>query len=182
MISFKSVASSEVSVSRTASPRCLPFKPSFGCSKRRTVLGNRDPKSFDGPRAGCQTEPCTRDLGVPLWRPFSIVVSSLGHPSLPIFGLKGRRHLSSRNNFNWQRPETARIATLSQQSFFRLDGKWGLAKLYGGPQRPPPWCVRGAGDVERSHGLKLNYNTYTLYMVASRTVGLTGWRANRSNA
>ena len=29
--------------------------------------------------------------------------------------LKGRRHLSSRKDFNWQRCETARIATLSQQ-------------------------------------------------------------------
>ena len=29
--------------------------------------------------------------------------------------LKGRRDLLSRNDFNWQRLETARIATLSQQ-------------------------------------------------------------------
>ena len=68
----------------------------------------------------------------------------------PIFGLKGRRHLLSRNDFNWQRRETARIATLSQHIAFR--------RLNGAPanflanRSPPPCRVRGAGGGERSHG------------------------------
>jgi hypothetical protein len=39
----------------------------------------------------------------------------LGPPSARLLWLKGRRHLLSRNDFNQQRLETARIATLSQQ-------------------------------------------------------------------
>jgi hypothetical protein len=35
---------------------------------------------------------------------------------LPFCGFKGRRHPSSRNDFNWQRLETARIATQSQHN------------------------------------------------------------------
>ena len=38
-----------------------------------------------------------------------------GRPSAHLLWFKGRRSLSSCNDFNWQRRETARIATLSQQ-------------------------------------------------------------------
>ena len=75
----------------------------------------------------------------------SMAGATRDHPSAHFLWLNGRRHPSFRNDFNWQRRETARIATLSQQLFFRLDGKWGPAKLFGEPQRPPTWCVQGAG-------------------------------------
>src|ERR1700733_1872699 len=47
------------------------------------------------------------------------------HPS-QFFGFKGRRHLLSRNDFNQQRLENPRIATLSQQLFSNAgNGKCG---------------------------------------------------------
>jgi hypothetical protein len=40
---------------------------------------------------------------------------------------------------------------------------------------PPPWCVWGRGDGDRSHSLKLNYSTilYDTRMTASQTLGTT---------
>ena len=49
-------------------------------------------------------------------------------------------------SFGQQRPETTRIAMLSQQLFLTLEMENGApAKLFGEPQRPPPWCLRGRG-------------------------------------
>jgi hypothetical protein len=61
--------------------------------------------------------------------------------------LKGRRYLSSRKDFNWQRRETARIATLSQQLFSDAgNGKWDPGKFLGEP-RPPTLVCLGAGGM-----------------------------------
>jgi len=44
--------------------------------------------------------------------------------------------------------------------------KWTPALFLGEPRPPPPpWCARGAGGVERSHGLKLNYDIIVLYII-----------------
>ena len=66
-------------------------------------------------------------------------------PSAHLLWLKGRRHPLSRKDFNRQRCETARVATRSQQLADAGNGKWGPRNFSGEPQRPPPWCVRGAG-------------------------------------
>jgi hypothetical protein len=54
--------------------------------------------------------------------------------------LKGRRHLSLRNDFNGQRLETARIATQSQQIVF-----WDPDKFSGEPYPPTMPRPRGGG-------------------------------------
>ena len=92
-----------------------------------------------------------------------------GRSPLAFCGSKGR-HPSSCNDFNSQRHETPRIATLSQQLFSDAGiGKWDPGKFLGEPRPPTLVCMGGGGDGERSRGLKLYYNNivYHTRMTAS---------------
>ena len=112
--------------------------------------------------------------GGPVSLRFSIVDSSSSHPSIPISGLKGRRDLSFCNDFNWPRPKTALIATLSQP-LFSVALKWQRRLTNFLVSREPPTvvCPGGGGDGERSHGFKLNYGVILSYarMTASLNIG-----------
>ena len=50
-------------------------------------------------------------------------------------------------------------------------------KISSDPQSPPPWCVGGAGDAKRSHGLKLDYNPYLSQVIARMMTGRSELRA-----
>jgi len=93
----------------------------------------------------------------------------LGPPSAHLLWFKGRRHLSSRNDFNWARLETARIATPSQQLLsVACNGELGLANFQVS-RDPPTMLCPGAGDGSRSHGLRLNHSIipYHIRMTAA---------------
>ena len=60
---------------------------------------------------------------------------------------KGQRDLSLRNDFNRQWPETAGIATLSQQMALML--KKGPLQIGWCSQYPPTMLRRGGRDAER---------------------------------
>jgi hypothetical protein len=78
-----------------------------------------------------------------------------------ISALKGRRHLSSCKDFNWQRPETERIATLSQQLTDASNGKWGSRQIFLA-NRNAPTMLRPSGGMVRDLTPKLNNNLYLL--------------------
>jgi hypothetical protein len=95
-------------------------------------------------------------------RPFTVVVSSSSHPSTPMGSKAGATFCLAMISIS-SGMKTCASQRCRNNLFFRLNGKWGPAKLFGEPQRPPPWCVRGRGDGERSHGLKLNYGVILSY-------------------
>jgi hypothetical protein len=74
-----------------------------------------------------------------------------------------RRHLLSRNDFNQQRLENPRIATLSQHCFSDAGRKWGPANYLVNRNAPHSGASGGGGDGERSHGFKLNYGVILSY-------------------
>ena len=121
------------------------------------------------PQVVAKQNSCTRDLGPRSRDPFarSSLVARAGPSTDDNFcgskagatfrlamisigsGLKPRASQRCRNN----------CLTLEMENGAPAD-------FLGEPQRPPPWCVRGRGDGERSHGLKLNYYVHVLYLIA----------------
>ena len=70
------------------------------------------------------------------------------------FWLKGRRHPSFRNDFNRQRLETARIATLSQQCFPTPEMENGAPANFSVSRDPPTMRRPGAGGCRATPGPK----------------------------
>ena len=128
-----------------------PTRPVSQCRRAQRTTTSSPPtnlRSSNLRRSSCRS--LNRILhfrsGGPVSLRFSIVDSSSSHPSIPISGLKGRRDLLSRNDFNWQRLETARIATLSQQLFsVALKWKMGPDKFPGEPRAPHRGVSGGRG-------------------------------------
>jgi hypothetical protein len=82
--------------------------------------------------------------GGPVSLPFSIVDSSSSHPSIPIFGFKGLRHLLSRNDFNWLRLETAAHRNaVATHCLPTLD--LGPRQIFWVSRDPPTMLCPGAG-------------------------------------